>query len=677
MTRLLATDKGQKGDSLTEYLRTVNRISRSNSFLPQKRPPPLSMASPHHPQNAAPSHAFPSSFSGRRTLTPSSVALKSIRSLQKMKQQYAGVWCPLEGGTLGTKSATLTAEPSETSPFSGAGPVAPPETDQKPRKRSESSASDNEETAPPEFTPESHPEDAAPTAEDVCRKLRTVWDAISTSSASGDGWISNISGELASGAAEPRTPSYEALLRFLYPTQLPLLFCDCPTKEGIKSEYEAEVDANNKGHREITAGKYEKAVRHFSKRLARHPLDLGAGVGLFVAYYLMGRLREASAQIDFMQRYYQKNVSVLYNKALCDMENGKYESCVQVTTRAFIASSKAQGSTKIALPYSIAYLYQLRAIAYFQLGYLRLSSKDFVLSEKCRGLKGCEGRVLAKHRSRTGVTVRVSMGVQPHVSAMTSTLDEFFVPRRNQQPVLPQTDKIATLATLGKKGRASSTISNLLNQCRPMFASMGEGVAPAAPNPSQKLPSRQLPACLSCQMTPSAAPPPLSLTVRAGTNEFPPADLVPAPESDRKRKRADDVSEPPSEPEERASAKGDELAEEQEMLQSLLVEDSDGEIEAGDVVSRKSLGLLADPQRYTNLITALDSLKARVEQEGFKEKMLMNPKTIRMRLRGHAKDETMLEQSDLDLIKEELTRVRFLSRNRVRVEGQRSAEDGR
>lgn len=282
---------------------------------------------------------------------------------------------------------------------------------------------------------------------EVCNKMEVIWRSLKEGSVKpGEEWIKETAKEFGEEAK-----AYEELLNFLFPEQLLLAF-DIH-EFGTNTEDKALIE---KGNSALFEGRYAESMATYNKMLNKSPLDLLANIGVFSNLYMQGSIEAAYKQILPLLKYYPRRTSLLYNASLCELELKKYEQAASTITKAFISTcSDGLGSTRMSAPRYVGEMYRLRSVVYFQLGYVLLAAKDYLMHHKHKAVKEI---VELRSASKSVLHAKVSLRSLPWVASDEVAVGDVYLPKtqtvaaRSSKNVA-ETQRIAELLSSSKNLR--------------------------------------------------------------------------------------------------------------------------------------------------------------------------------------------------------------------------------
>jgi len=706
MEKLLKSDKGNRGDALLTYLRTVKKTPKLAKLQNSKPiPPPAISFFKSLPQNKNDSRYLSfSDFSGINKGTGyNPIAKITGEKAMKGKYQNNGSWHPLEGSTeLEADSYYKTLLSKNTTQ----------DCNTNPHKKYKHSDQNNTITLPiqphlkfPNFEGDESPiqsrelvanDEEIITNEFITYRMKRIWEILKKSLDESKNdfsakWIDQLSEKLDTSAIpidKNKQPSYATLIKFLFPKSMPLIlhsksptlsqngtysFSSLSMASALKASYSTNLtlsDVIAKGNTDILEGEYTEALRHFSKRIEKHPLDLPANIGTFVALFLRGDLEISYKLLNHIMQYYPKNGILLYNKAIFELVNQKYDLVISTTTKALlIINTENFNAAKAQFPSFISDFYKARAIAYFQLGYLALAAKDYVLWRKGSiaktGLKTVGNEQLKSIKLKNGIRAKLNLGIQPSLISTTISLDDSFIPQNSEfkPKILEKTERLITPVIKGPNAPQLrySTITQLLKNSR---------TKPPSPlKPSTAMPRPTITFSRREDLkTPNNLMEPKSLkknnkekinfrsTDKLDLNSLPMEIEI---DSSTKVMGNSQVEKIVDSKESKSIKMSDRenLDQDEEpnngLSDMLWLDDEYGRIGASDLTNTRQKEELEEHRKYESVMSALMELKEKIKngQGGF------DPKALKLDLKGKGKGEITMEPGDLDIIRDELQKV--------------------
>ena len=143
-----------------------------------------------------------------------------------------------------------------------------------------------------------------------------------------------------------------------------------------------ETDTIKKAKACLFIGEYKMALEFFNEELICENFGLAPNLGIYASFLLDGQLDLAYKKMKFILKIYSNNPYLMYNCALCQLVRNKYESAISKVRKTFLVFDTIKVETPIIKKYK-ENLYRIRAISYFQLGYVKLAAQDYCLWRKC------------------------------------------------------------------------------------------------------------------------------------------------------------------------------------------------------------------------------------------------------------------------------------------------------
>jgi len=286
----------------------------------------------------------------------------------------------------------------------------------------------------------------------ICSMMQSIWIYLKqVHTELPEDWIKKVGKKLEKNEEEAKL--YEELLSFLFPERMPLIFD--VKKFGSNDDEKLLLEKANNA---LLEERYTDSIIIYNKILNKSPLNLLANIGVFGNLYMQGKIELAYKQILSLVKYYPKKTSLLYNSSLCELELKKCDLAINTITKAFISTSTDH--IGVSTPRYVSEMYRLRSIAYFQLGYILLAAKDYLLCSKHRAIKEI---VEFKVNSKNNLFARISLRLNPLVESNEMIMEKVFSSRAqstvdvNTKPNknIIDTQKIAALLGTNKNVKLS------------------------------------------------------------------------------------------------------------------------------------------------------------------------------------------------------------------------------